>query len=96
MSLTPAPSPSTTPDRDAYILAIAHLSTLTDVPFDRERATQAVDNALRSSGDPLELLTAAAEEVCLHIAPTRTTIADAVWKANVNMPIIAWSPTENR
>jgi ABC-type bacteriocin/lantibiotic exporter with double-glycine peptidase domain len=96
MSLSPAPSPSSSPDRDAYILAIAHLSTLTDVPFDRERATQAVDNALRSAGDPLELLTAAAEEVCLHIAPTRTTIADAVWKANVNMPIIAWSPTENR
>lgn len=96
MSQTPAPPLSSPPQRNAYIEAIAHLSTLTAVPFDRERVSQAVDNALRSEGDPLELLTAAAEEVCLHVAPSRTTIADAVWNANVNLPMVAWSPIENR
>lgn len=96
MSQAPAPIPSNHPDHKAYLQAIAHLSSLTDVPFARERASQAIDNALRSPGDPLEVLIAAAEEVCLHIAPTRITVADAVWKANVNLPVIAWSPVENR
>jgi putative ABC transport system ATP-binding protein len=96
MSLSPAPQSESSPGRDAYLQAIAHLSSLTDVHFDRERATQAVDNSLRSMGEPLEQLIAAAEEVCLHIAPTRTTVTEAVWKANVNLPLIVWSPVENR
>jgi putative ABC transport system ATP-binding protein len=91
-----SPLPAPPPNRDSFIKALAHLSALTNVPFDRERAAQAVDNALRSSGDPLDLLTSAAEEVCLHIAPTRISVADAVWKADVNLPLIAWSSLENQ
>lgn len=94
MSSAPASSSVSTsppPNPAAYLRALAHLSTLTDVPFDRERAEQAVANTLRRQGEPLEHLATAAAEVGLQVSPARMKLADAVWKADVNLPLIVWS-----
>jgi putative ABC transport system ATP-binding protein len=95
MSQPPAshPHPDPHPPHFAvHVEALAHLASLTDVTFCREKTTQAVDNALRIPSEPLGYLSAAAAEVGLKILPTRISIADAVWKADVNLPVIIWSP----
>jgi putative ABC transport system ATP-binding protein len=97
MSPQTAPKPiPTNPPRDSWIQTLAHLARLTDVEFSRERAAQAIDNALRTVTDPLDHLTTAAAEIGMRISPARLTLADAVWKADVNLPLIAWSTRENR
>jgi putative ABC transport system ATP-binding protein len=93
MSQTPASPPHSDPHPPhfaAHVEALAHLASITDVTFCREKTTQAVDNALRFSSEPLGHLAAAAAEVDIEIAVTRISIADAVWKADVNLPIVAW------
>jgi putative ABC transport system ATP-binding protein len=95
MSQTPAAP--TNPDSNpphftAHVEALAHLAAITDVTFCREKTTQAVDNALRIPSEPLEHLGTAAAEVGLKVAVTRISIADAVWKADVNLPVVAWCP----
>lgn len=74
-----------------HVDALAHLSAITDLTFSRERATQAVENALRTNSEPLDHLAEAAKEVGLNVSVTRISLADAVWKADVNLPIIVWS-----
>jgi ABC-type bacteriocin/lantibiotic exporter with double-glycine peptidase domain len=69
--------------------------SLTDVTFSRERATQAVENALRTATEPLEHLTTAAAEVGLRVSATRLSLAEAVWKADVNLPLVVWSAPES-
>lgn len=91
----PPPSPSNLSVLEADIAALAHLATLTGVPFARGRTAQAIDNALRMHDEPLPRLAAAAAEIGLQVHCTRFSVADAVWKADVNMPLIAWSDTEN-
>lgn len=88
------PSAMNQPTPTSYVEALAHLSTLTDVAFSRERSTQAVDNALRSPGEPLENLTRAGNEVGLKVNATRLTLADAIWKADVSLPLILWSAAD--
>lgn len=88
------PSAMNQPTPTSYVEALAHLSTLTDVAFSRERSTQAVDNALRSPGEPLENLTRAGDEVGLKVSATRLTLADAIWKADVSLPLILWSAAD--
>jgi len=88
------PSEMNQPTPTSYVEALAHLSTLTDVAFSRERSTQAVDNALRSPGEPLENLTRAGNEVGLKVSATRLTLADAIWKADVSLPLILWSAAD--
>jgi ABC-type bacteriocin/lantibiotic exporter with double-glycine peptidase domain len=88
------PSAMNQPTPTSYVEALAHLSTLTDVAFSRERSTQAVDNALRSPGEPLENLTRAGNEVGLKVSATRLTLADAIWKADVSLPLILWSAAD--
>ena len=88
------PSEMNQPTPTSYVEALAHLSTLTDVAFSRERSTQAVDNALRSPSEPLENLTRAGNEVGLKVSATRLTLADAIWKADVSLPLILWSAAD--
>ena len=88
------PSAMNQPTPTSYVEALAHLSTLTDVAFSRERSTQAVDNALRSPSEPLENLTRAGNEVGLKVSATRLTLADAIWKADVSLPLILWSAAD--
>lgn len=75
----------------AHVDALAHLSAITDITFSRERATQAVENALRTSSEPLDHMAEAAKDIGLNVSVTRISLADAVWKADVNLPIIVWS-----
>jgi ABC-type bacteriocin/lantibiotic exporter with double-glycine peptidase domain len=89
------PSEMNQPSPTSYVEALAHLSALTDVDFSRERAAQGVDNALRTPGEPLENLTRAATEVGLKVSATRLTLADAIWKADVSLPIIVWSTLDS-
>ena len=93
------PSPATSPQpltpvpQENDLAALAHLATLTGVEFHRARAVQALDNARSQQEEPLARLSAAASEIGLRIFPSRLHVADAIWKADVNLPVIVWSET---
>lgn len=81
---------------DQDLAALAHLATLTGVEFTRARAAQALDNARTQQEEPLARLSAAATELGLRIHPSRLSVADAVWKADVNLPVLVWSEAQRQ
>ena len=93
-NLSAASTTTSQPSLEAWLQLLSHLSHLTDLPFMRERAAQAVDNALRLPGDLLEQLAAAASEVGLQVSPARLTLRDAIWKADLHLPIVIWCAPE--
>ncbi len=76
------------------IAALARLATLAGASFSRSRAAQAVDNAHQRLDEPLARLAAAAAETGLRITPAKMSVADAVWKADVNLPWVVWSESD--
>lgn len=75
---------------------LSQLAAITGSEFDHERALIAVQNATRREGDPLSKLVAAAAEVYMHVTPVRLPLAEVVWRAHHDMPVVVWSAKESR
>jgi len=85
------PSGETQRKRLLSINTLAQLAAITGVEFDHERARIAVQNALRSDSEPLSQLVNAGAEVYLHVSPVRMPLAELVWQAHNDTPVIIWS-----
>ncbi len=57
-------------------------------------ATREAMRAVPAS-DPLELLGEVARRVGISLHPSRMTVADAVWMADENLPLVAWGPSRD-
>ena len=86
----PATPFSTTP------ALLAQLAAITGSEYDHERALIAVQNAARRDGDSLSKLVAAAAEVYMRVSPVRLPLAEVVWRAHHDMPVVVWSAKESR
>ncbi len=84
---------------DKFFLPIATLSQLaaiTGCEFDHERARIAVQNAMRTDSDPLAQLVSAAAEVYMKVTPVRQPLAEVLWHARQDLPVVVWSEKEQR
>ncbi len=69
--------------------AILHVGQLLSVDVDPSNARQAINTYSRAGAEPLERLAASANACGLRITPVRMSVADAVWVADSNQPILA-------
>jgi ABC-type bacteriocin/lantibiotic exporter with double-glycine peptidase domain len=86
---------SSTPSSTTTAL-LAQLAAITGSEYDHERALIAVQNTLKREGDPLSKLVATAAEVYMHVTPVRLPLAEVVWRAHHDMPVVIWSGKESR
>lgn len=70
---------------------LAQLAAITGSEHDHERARVAVQNAASIHSDPMAQLVAAAAEVYMHVSPVRLPLAEAIWRAHHDMPVVVWS-----
>jgi putative ABC transport system ATP-binding protein len=75
---------------------LAQLAAITGCEFDRDRADTAVRNAFRSETEGLAQLVAAASELHMRVTPVRLPLADLLWEANYQAPVVLWSVEDNR
>jgi ABC-type bacteriocin/lantibiotic exporter with double-glycine peptidase domain len=75
---------------------LAQLAAITGSEYDHERALIAVQNATKREGDPLSKLVAAAAEVYMRVSPVRLSLAEVVWRAHHDMPVVIWSTVESK
>jgi ABC-type bacteriocin/lantibiotic exporter with double-glycine peptidase domain len=75
---------------------LAQLAAITGSEYNHERALIAVQNAVKRDGDSLSKLVAAAAEVYMHVTPVRLPLAEVVWRAHHDMPVVVWSAKESR
>jgi ABC-type bacteriocin/lantibiotic exporter with double-glycine peptidase domain len=75
---------------------LAQLAAITGSEYDHARALIAVQNAARRDGDSLSKLVAAAAEVYMRVSPVRLPLAEVVWRAHHDMPVVVWSTKESR
>lgn len=96
--MTSIPSPGTPhPDSSKPSLStttLAQLSAITGTEYDHERAKIAIRNATRADAEPLSQLVSAAAEVYLHVTPVRMPLAELVWQAHNDTPVVIWSGKE--
>lgn len=93
------PSKKVFPDSSARPLSVntlAQLAAITGTEFDHERVKIAMQNAMRSDAEPLSQLISAASEVYIHVSPVRMPLAELVWQAHNEMPVVIWSETTER
>jgi putative ABC transport system ATP-binding protein len=84
---------------DKFFLSIATLSQLaviTGCEFDHERARIAVQNAVRTDSDPLAQLISAAAEVYMKVSPVRQPLAEVLWHARQDLPVVVWSGKDRK
>ena len=75
---------------------LSQLAAISGSEFDHERALIAVQNATKTDSDPLASLVSAAAEVYMHISPVRLPLAEVVWQAHHDTPVVVWSAKEHR
>lgn len=75
---------------------LAQLAAITGSEYSHERALIAVQNTMKREGDTLSKLVAAAAEVYMHVTPVRLPLAEVVWRAHHDMPVVIWSAKESR
>lgn len=75
---------------------LAQLAAITGSEYDHERALIAVQNTTKREGDPLSKLVAAAAEVYMRVSPVRLSLAEVVWRAHHDMPVVIWSTVESK
>lgn len=75
---------------------LAQLAAITGCEFEHQRADTAVRNALREEKEGLAQLAAAAAEVHMTVTPVRMPLADLLWQANFQAPVVFWSVEDNR
>jgi putative ABC transport system ATP-binding protein len=91
------PTPSTTQGDPSLIMrTLAQLAAIAGCEFDHERARVAVQNAIKASEEPLSQLATAAAEVYMHVSPVRLPLAEAVWQAHNDTPVVIWHKSESR
>ncbi|MCX6853979.1 MAG: ABC transporter ATP-binding protein [Verrucomicrobia bacterium] len=83
---SPIPTPSSTHD----VETLAFLSQVLNSSNDPSRIKHAVAQTHRDEGEPLERLIKSAEIVGIRIDPYRESLADAIWKARDEQPLIVW------
>lgn len=88
----PVPNLSSTHD----VETLGFLSQVLNSTNDSSRIKHAVAQASRDEGEPLERLIKAAEIVGIRIDPYREPLADAIWKARDEQPLIVWQPEAQR
>jgi len=76
------------------LLAQLAVITGTELPYDR--ACVAVQNAAQTGDDPIGQLVSAAAEVSMHVSPIRMKLAEAVWQAHHDTPVVIWHAQESR
>jgi putative ABC transport system ATP-binding protein len=79
---------------DAEALRFLHQILHLSVP-DAETKHAAVSSG-KEGGEPLERLTRAAERVGMRIQPFRLSLADAIWMAREEQPLIVWQANPGR
>lgn len=75
---------------------LAQLAAITRSEFDHEQARIAVQNVSKMEADPLSQLVTAAAQVYMHVSPVRMPLAELVWNANHDAPVVIWSSKEQR
>lgn len=78
------------------VATLAQLASITGCEFDHERARLAVQNAARRDIEPLAQLVAAASEVYMKVSPVRQPLAEVLWHARQDLPVVIWSDKERR
>ena len=96
-----ADSPSTPPpvlksSSSHDVETLGFLSQVINSRSDSSRIKHAVAQASRDAGEPLEKLIKAAEIVGIRIDPYREPLADAIWKARDEQPLVVWQPEAQR
>ncbi|MEN9284715.1 MAG: hypothetical protein RLZZ179_2208 [Verrucomicrobiota bacterium] len=77
---------------DEMLFLFRNLAVLTDTAFDPAVARQAIESAVSVGDESLEQLVAAASGCGLRVVPARLSVADAVWRARADLPLVVWSP----
>ncbi len=75
---------------------LAQLAAMTGCEYDYERARVAVQNAAKAETEPLAQLVAAASEVYMKVSPVRQPLAEVLWHARRDLPVVIWSDEERR
>jgi putative ABC transport system ATP-binding protein len=75
---------------------LAQLAAMTGCEYDYERARLAVQNAAKAETEPLAQLVAAASEVYMKVSPVRQPLAEVLWHARQDLPVVIWSDEERR
>ncbi|TDU81245.1 ABC-type bacteriocin/lantibiotic exporter with double-glycine peptidase domain [Prosthecobacter fusiformis] len=90
----PGKLPTEQPSLPLSASLLAQLSAITGTEYDHERAKIAIRNATRADAEPLSLLVSAASEVYMNVSPVRMPLADLVWQAHNDTPVVIWSVKE--
>lgn len=75
---------------------LAQLASITGCEFNHERARVAVQHASETGTDPLHQLVTAAAEVHMRVSPIRMSLAEAIWQAQHDTPVVIWHEPESR
>jgi len=75
---------------------LEQLAAVNGAKFDLERSRLAIQNSVQASKDPIKQLVDACAEVSMHASPIRMPLADAIWQAHHNTPVVIWHPSESR
>jgi putative ABC transport system ATP-binding protein len=78
------------------ISLLAQLAAITGSEFDYERARGGVQNAARADADPLAQLISAASEVYMNVSPVRQPLAEVLWHARRDLPVVIWNGKEQK
>lgn len=81
---------------DHWLDTLAQLSDMLGQAFEPQRGRIALQRALHDHDEPLQQLIAAGAALSIAVAPARMRLADAVWEARSDSPVVAWSPVEER
>lgn len=93
---SPGSPPAQQTPRHLLTSTLSQLSAILGTEFDHERARIAVQNAARADAEPLSQLVSAASELYIHISPVRMPLAELVWQAHNDTPVIIWSAKDQR
>lgn len=89
-----APSAS---DKNAISLnTLAQLAAITGSEFDHERARIAIQNTTKTDAEPLARLISAAEEVYMKVSPVRQPLAEVLWHARGDLPVVLWNAKDQK
>jgi ABC-type bacteriocin/lantibiotic exporter with double-glycine peptidase domain len=75
---------------------LAQLAGITGSEFNEGLARVAVQNASQKATDPLSQLVSAAAEVYMRVSPIRIPLAEAIWQARHDAPVVIWHKQESR
>lgn len=93
------PHPSDLPHPKSYLSVemLMRLGQVTGQRLDTQRLRHLLDaGAGRAEGDPLAHLGMVASELGLRLTPSRMPLAEAVWQAQTDAPVVLWCGPESR